>query len=249
MAYISTTIPITIAGALHYLKVNVPDENTQQTVLLPALWDLMQIIEDVAISKIKEEGKLVSCKKGCGICCNQLVPISQIEARYLSQHLNQMPKSKREKLQARFDEIYARCEQSGILEKILNSHIYNGSSMDLGLEYFNMGQPCPFLENNCCSIHKKRPLSCREYLVTNPPANCAHPRKENIQSVPIPVRLSNVLSQLHEPHSDYPHKWVPLSLTPFWVARHPQKPVLRHSTEWVDEAMNMLKSPKHPSLL
>jgi Fe-S-cluster containining protein len=38
--------------------------------------------------------------------------------------------------------------------------------------------PCPFLEDESCSIHPDRPLVCREYLVTSPAELCAGPRRK-----------------------------------------------------------------------
>ena len=45
----------------------------------------------------------------------------------------------------------------------------------LGLKYFALGIPCPFLEEERCTIHEIRPLRCREYLVVSPAEHCAHP--------------------------------------------------------------------------
>ncbi len=42
--------------------------------------------------------------------------------------------------------------------------------------YFHLGIACPFLEDESCSIHADRPISCREYLVTSPAVNCADPK-------------------------------------------------------------------------
>ena len=49
-----------------------------------------------------------------------------------------------------------------------------------------MGVPCPFLEDESCSIHPERPLVCREYLVTSPAALCAGPTQEGVTPVAVP---------------------------------------------------------------
>ena len=65
----------------------------------------------------------------------------------------------------------------------------------LALSYFRLGIPCPFLEEESCSIHPDRPLSCREYLVTSAPIHCAEQAPDKVQGVRLDAMVSLVLRQ------------------------------------------------------
>jgi Fe-S-cluster containining protein len=71
---------------------------------------------------------------------------------------------------------------------------------------------CPFLENESCGIYPHRPLACREYLVTNPAANCSTPSAESIQIVPMPRKLSYTLYQFGDCVGKAPVKFLPLTM-------------------------------------
>jgi Fe-S-cluster containining protein len=63
-------------------------------------------------------------------------------------------------------------------------------------KYFYEGIPCPFLEDESCSIHPNRPIVCREYLVTSPAANCAKPSAETVTLVKLPIKPSKTVGRL-----------------------------------------------------
>ena len=69
-----------------------------------------------------------------------------------------------------------------------------------------MGVPCPFLEDESCSIHPERPLVCREYLVTSPAALCAGPTQEGVTPVAVP-KVSMAARGLQDEGDD----WFPLA--------------------------------------
>ena len=60
--------------------------------------------------------------------------------------------------------------------------------------YFRLGIACPFLESESCSIHRDRPLVCREYLVSSPSEHCADPVRGTIERVPLAGGLSRRLA-------------------------------------------------------
>lgn len=71
-----------------------------------------------------------------------------------------------------------------------------------------LGVACPFLEKESCSIHRDRPLVCREYLVTSPPAACAEPGSGQIRQVNIPVTVWSVFGR--SVSADGSLEWMPL---------------------------------------
>ena len=74
--------------------------------------------------------------------------------------------------------------------------------------YFALGIPCPFLEEESCSIHPDRPLVCREYLVTSPAELCAGPTQEGVTPVPVP-KVSLAARGLQDEREE----WFPLALS------------------------------------
>lgn len=54
--------------------------------------------------------------------------------------------------------------------------------------------PCPFLQDSACAIYDERPLVCREYLVTNPPAACTTLTPGEIHYVEIPGSTFHALN-------------------------------------------------------
>ena len=238
MKTITADVTLAIAGTPIDIKISVPNKKTKSDVLLPFLRNLTQKAEDLAVAQVVAKGEKVSCKKGCGACCNQLVPITQLEARYLVALVERMPKARQQKYKAQFLETYQRLEQAGISEQLMAHDSID--NIEFGLKYFHLGIPCPFLEGGSCSIHPERPLRCREYLVTSPASNCSNPTEGNIRRVDYRISMSRFLAAIIQPWTKYPHKWVPLSLIFSWVERHPEVPTIRHSKEWVDDALKAL---------
>ena len=236
----SANVTLKIGDVPVRLTVTVPNKRTKQDILLPFLRELDQKSEDIAIANVTARGHSISCTNGCSACCYQLIPLNQIEVRYIVKFIERMPKNSRQKIQNRFAEAYTKIQDAGILDDLMNSGQISENLTEFALKYFDLGIACPFLEDNSCSIYKERPLRCREYLVTNPAIHCAKPTKETIQLVPFPVRMSKLLSKLNQPWTKYATHWVPLSLLLAWEKCHPEPAILRHSKEWVEDALNAL---------
>src|SRR5262249_18332238 len=157
--------------------------------LLPVFEGLTNAVMDVASRKIEREGKAISCQKGCGACCRQLVPISAAEAHHLSELVASMPQPRQTEIRRLFADARDRLRAEGLLKQLENAGPSAGKELrPLGLAYFALGIACPFLEDESCSIHPQRPLACREYLVTSPAAHCSHPTPELVHCVPVPAR-------------------------------------------------------------
>jgi hypothetical protein len=126
------------------------------------------------------------------------------------------------------------------MDDLMNSGGISKNVTDFGLQYFNLVIPCPFLEDNSCSIYAERPLRCREYLVTSPAINCNSPTKDTVELVDFPVLASQILSKLNQPWTKYANHWVPISIVTHLVKQHPEKITLRHSKEWMDDVLKAL---------
>lgn len=80
----------------------------------------------------------------------------------------------------------------------------------IGLAYFDLNLPCPFLQDQSCSIHPHRPLSCREFLVVSDPAYCAKPDPAVVENVVLPKRVSSILYNLSSRDSNSDTGFMPL---------------------------------------
>jgi len=206
----------------------VPNAAVPATAVLPALQGLVNEVVGAA-----EAGREISCRKGCGACCRQLVPISRTEGEALLALVEAMPKERRKAVRARFAAAEAAIGGAGLAER------GGRSDREMSVAYFALGVPCPFLEAESCSIHRDRPLVCREYLVTSPAALCAGPVQEGVTPVPVP-KLSLAARRLQDEEDD----WFPLAMLMAWSRKRPGGGKRRPGTEWVQRFLKGLSQPR-----
>ncbi len=164
-------------------------------------------ITDLAVAKVEQAGRTVSCAKGCGACCRQLVPISPTEARQLAAVVDAMPADQAVTIRAKF--VQARATMAAAkLPPRGHPDTDKAAYHAFGMAWFRQGVACPFLKDESCSIHPVRPLVCREYLVTSPPAACAN-LGGGVDVVPIPIRVWAAFGKSAAPDSRL--DWMPLS--------------------------------------
>jgi Fe-S-cluster containining protein len=172
----------------------------------------------------------VSCSKGCGVCCRQLVPLSPPEAIMLVELVISMPKDIRTLIQNRFATAVRQLERSVLLEKLARlqepSSLSDEHMQALTKEYFLQQIPCPFLEKECCSIYEFRPSRCREYLVISPPKHCHDLYTQRIDRLPVSIRLSEALSRMWAQATQNPPQLIPLILALKWSAEHKSQRVM-----------------------
>jgi Fe-S-cluster containining protein len=184
-----------------------------------------------AVVEAAEMGKAISCRKGCGACCRQLVPVSRTEGERLLRIVEAMPAERREVLKARFAAAESSIEAAGLKER------RGRSDRELSTTYFAMAVPCPFLEDESCSIHPERPLVCREYLVTSPAELCAGPTQEGVTPVAVP-KVSLAARGLQDDKDD----WFPLAMLMAWARTRPRRTVKRTGPAWVQRFLKGLSS-------
>jgi Fe-S-cluster containining protein len=220
----TATIALSIQGERFDARMMVPSENTTCSRLLPVFRALAAAIVGVGVERSGKEGKTVSCSRGCGACCRQLVPISATEAREIRALVRNLEEPRRREVEDRFREARHRLDAAGFSEQLMSAQpLASGESDRFGLEYFHLGIPCPFLEDEACSIYEDRPIACREYLVTSDPVHCAQPSAETVACVPVAARVSTALARLDH-RADKPGRaWVPLILAPLWAEQNPDE--------------------------
>jgi Fe-S-cluster containining protein len=204
--------------------ITVPNGPVAATAVLPALQGLVNTVVGTA-----EMGQDISCRKGCGACCRQLVPISRTEGEALLALVEAMPQERRKAARARFAAAEAAITEAGLAER------GSRSDREISVAYFALGVPCPFLEEESCSIHPDRPLVCREYLVTSPAELCAGPQQDGVTPVPIP-KLSLAARRLQ----DDSESWFPLAMLYAWNRTPRASGKRRPGTEWVQRFLKGL---------
>ena len=203
--WVTGRVSLRINGAPLDLEMTVPANQTKPHRMLPIFHQMANAFTQIGIDAAESEGRSISCKAGCGACCRHPVPISEVEVYQIAELVESMPESRRRVVKERFADAVDHFRKKGLLEE-LKKHYDHGrpktsrkqmeQAMDVAVKLFYEGIPCPFLENESCSIHQDRPLACREYLVTSPAENCAKPSAKNIQKVDLPIRPSKTLEHL-----------------------------------------------------
>ena len=224
------------------LRVSAPQPPARARLdeLLPAMQAIDNTAIDHAVRKAEANtGARVTCAKGCSACCRaQPVPVTPPEAHALLLLVEAMPAPRRREIEARFADRVARLREAGLADAFL--HRDPGLSADgarsLARDYFALGLVCPFLENDACSIHPRRPFVCRQYLVTSDPALCADPFANPVEVVPMPVQAATAMLAAASQAMDKPQHTVPLVLSLEYARLHRDalrrrvdaEPVLRH---------------------
>jgi Fe-S-cluster containining protein len=210
--------------------------------MLPLFFSFADAVMRTASKGVEQTGEKISCKKGCGACCRQLVPISETEARWIQELVDRLPPQKQSLIRNRFAEARRRLAETGLLEKLLHRESWaEGEGWPIAMSYFRLGIACPFLENEACSIHPDRPVKCREYLVTSPAEHCRAPNAETIRPVELPFQMWTALARLENTSpSKEKIRWVPLILALEWADAHAQEPKPRPGHEVLREFFGCL---------
>jgi Fe-S-cluster containining protein len=197
----------------------VPAGQTNLTQILPVLRSLDDSLIAGVAAQLSEAGRSVSCKAGCGACCRQMVPLSIFEAEALSDWIRSLPESRQQELAGRFHQALLKLSAAGLIDRMVDTDWLADSetSRRLGIDYLFQRVPCPFLEEESCSIHPIRPLICREYLVTSPPEHCIDPTTLKTEPVQLPLHLSRTLSAIGAKLEGDSRGWIPLLFLFAWM--------------------------------
>ena len=86
----TATLRLTVGTLRIAHPITVPSAAVPAAEIVPALQGLVNAVVEAA-----EAGHTVSCRKGCGACCRQLVPVSRTEGERLLQLVEAMPAERR----------------------------------------------------------------------------------------------------------------------------------------------------------
>ena len=100
------------------MKIPAPAGPVTVRQLLPVLHSLTNRFVEKGIEVVVASGDRISCKKGCGACCRQLVPVVEAEARQLLALVESFEEPRRSEVLERFAVARRTLEAAGFMQKI-----------------------------------------------------------------------------------------------------------------------------------
>jgi Uncharacterised protein family (UPF0153). len=165
-------------------------------------------------------GHTISCRKGCGVCCCQMVPLSPPEAAMIADVVDQLPKSRKKDVLSAFAHALDKLDETGIKDTISNIYSIRTDKkevMDINRKYFELNIPCPFLLDGACGIYTHRPSRCREYSVLSSADFCKNPFENRIKRLPLTIKLCESLAHAWSSLTGKPPVIIPLVKALEWV--------------------------------
>lgn len=237
-------VELTVLGARIRGGATVPIALTPLEDLLPVFRKVTDAIVAVSSQSVEQHGGSISCRKGCGACCRQAVPVALPEARRLRQVVDAMPELRRSEVLAAFAAAEQRVQESGLMNAFLEPEALDRSEAERApMAYFRLGIPCPFLVEESCGIYEERPLACREYMVTSPAAYCAAP-DQRVVSLRMPLRASEALARLEGTQGRRYVRQIPLTLSLKWCREHDTPASERSGADSVREFVAQLEQTR-----
>lgn len=245
--WITGNVTLSIGGTPLDLQMTVPAKPVKPQRMLPIFQQMTHSFVGMAENVVESAGAKISCVKGCGACCRQAVPLAEIEAYKLAELVEAMPDVRRDEIKKRFETAWHHFSEIGWFERLDNCATAPETREKVVLEYFYEGIPCPFLEDESCSIHESRPLVCREYLVTSPAENCSAPTPEKIRMVEQPIKVSNTVRKItNSPNLNMSVNFVPLVLALEWTKRNVDEFPEKTGEQWMAEFFTNLTNSEIP---
>lgn len=243
--WITGNVRISLGGEPLDLQMTVPAKAVKPQRMLPVFGQMTDSFVGMTENAIENSGGKISCRKGCAACCRQAIPLAEIEAYQIAEMIESLPEPKRSEMKTRFARAWQHFYKTGWFERLDSCEAASHEERDkIVMEYFGEQIACPFLEDECCSIHPVRPLACREYLVTSPAENCSAPSRETVRMVEQPIKTSDTVRKItNSENLNRAVNFVPLVLALEWVARHADPFPEKTGERWMaDFFTNLTKS-------
>ncbi len=204
--------------------LETPDSPHRLVDLAFQMLGISSVAAEMCERAVARKGVSISCTKGCGACCRQLIPISPPEAVLLQELVESMDEPEKSTIKKRFSLAVDQLQRTGLIKKLEDPD--NPLLHKAEEEYFSQQIPCPFLENESCGIYEFRPSRCREYLVFTPPEKCADPYRHKIGRLPVSMRLNEALTWLWASMTREKPRYIPLVLSMKWTQENQKTRVI-----------------------
>jgi Fe-S-cluster containining protein len=234
------------------LDMTVPAQPVPLHRMIPIFQQVTNMFVEASTGVAERESRAISCKAGCGACCRQAVPISEAEVQQVADLVDAMPEPRRGEIRARFAAAVERIRPTGWFEAMdatvtapppQPADAARERLTELALQYFRLGVPCPFLEDEACSIHPDRPLACREYLVSSPAEHCAALASGSVRKIEMALKPSRMLRRMSRIDRFGPGRFLPLVLALELAERHPHALPEKTGPEWMADFFGELSRP------
>jgi Fe-S-cluster containining protein len=224
--------------------VEVPTAFVPITAIVPLMRRLGEEAQALEEARLLDSGRVRSCRKGCAACCRMMVPLSAPEAFALREFVRSLPTERQQRISMRLARTKSLLLSHGLWHRLLELGETPEPPDDIALDpinrdYYALRIPCPFLEDEVCSIYEERPSACRELLVTSPPELCQDLVNNQVEQVEVPVRIGPVLGLLWGELTKTPARLIPLPLAMDWAERHQdENQSTWQGTQLLDQALD-----------
>jgi len=246
--WVTGNIRISLGGMPLDLQMTVPAKPVKPQRMLPVFGQITNSFVGLSEQAVENAGGKISCRKGCAACCRQAIPLAEIEAYRIAEMVEELPEPRRTEIKNRFDAAWRHFSEIAWFERLDNCITLSPPEREkVVLEYFYENIACPFLENECCSIHEARPLACREYLVTSPAENCSQLSAEKVRMVEHPVKTSDTVRKITNSRNlNQSVNFVPLVLALEWANRNADEFPEKTGEQWMAEFFTNLTKSEIP---
>jgi Fe-S-cluster containining protein len=226
--------------------LDVPTGFVPVTAIVPAMRRLGEEAERLEERRASEAGRTISCRMGCAACCRMMVPVAPPEAFALKEYVDNLPADRRHHIARRLTETTHHLEEHGLLDQLYAVAEGTEAQSDeefepLNRAYYSLRMPCPFLEQEMCTIYEARPAACRELLVTSPAEWCQDLVRNPVQAIPVPVRMGSALGLLWAELTQSVPRLIPLPIAIDWAERHQAENQPRwQGTTLLDQALDKI---------
>ncbi|MDP1769642.1 MAG: YkgJ family cysteine cluster protein [Nitrospirota bacterium] len=205
--------------------IDVPTGLIPITAIVPVSRRLGEEAAALEVHQAREAGLTISCQMGCAACCRMLVPLSAPEAFALREYVEQLPTDRRTQLQQRISTTKDRLTREAVWDRLNDVAEASRPMPDEELDpinraYYALRIPCPYLEDEMCSIYEARPAACRELLVTSPAELCQDLVQNPVTPLPVSMRIGSILGLVWGTLTDSPPRLIPLPMALEWAERH-----------------------------
>jgi Fe-S-cluster containining protein len=179
------------------------------------------------LTVLQGSGSSISCRAGCAACCRQFVVVSPLEALAIEGYVNSAGPAR----QQRWAEAHARHREAlarrpSLVRRLEAFHAAGGyvtpeQGDALEREYWEAQIPCPFLEEERCTIYPVRPFACREHFALTPAEVCAQD-PDAVETPPTRFEFRAIAGQVGEQCYSLEDRLVPLFEVPEYVRERPQ---------------------------
>ncbi len=208
--------------------IDVPTGLIPITAIVPVARRLGEEAAQLEAQQAIEASTPISCKMGCAACCRMLVPLSPPEAFSLREYVEQLPNDRRSQLLNRLSDAKNRLTRAGLWAQLNDVAEASKPMPDEALDpinraYYALRIPCPYLEDEMCSIYEARPAACRELLVTSPAELCQDLVQNPVTPLPVSMRIGSILGLVWGTLTNSPPRLIPLPMALDWAERHKEE--------------------------